>query len=387
MKDIPYGRQSINSQDTRAISDAILDNFLTQGPRVEEFENALCERLGAAHGVAVNSATSALHIACMALGVTKGDLVWTSAITFVASANCARYCGADVDFVDIDPKTYNMSIEALAKKLEEASNVGRLPKVLIPVHLTGQPCDMSEIHELSKVYGFSIIEDASHATGAEYREWKIGSGQFSDITVFSFHPVKIITTGEGGAALTNSKSLAKRMRQLRSHGITREHEDFADQSQPSFYYEQQNLGFNYRLTDFQAALGLTQLSRLEQFLERRREIAKYYDEKLVHTNATLPFQDSSTKSAWHLYVVRVGETKNPQKRNVIFEELRSRGIGVNLHYIPVYRHPYYASLGYKLSDFPEAEAYFSQAISIPIHAELTQEDQDYVINSLIELNV
>jgi UDP-4-amino-4,6-dideoxy-N-acetyl-beta-L-altrosamine transaminase len=382
---IPYGRQSIDDNDKIAISEAILDEFLTQGPRVEEFEYALCSKLGAEYGVAVNSATSALHLACMALGVNEGDIVWTSAITFVASANCARYCGADVDFVDVDSRTYNMSPEALSSKLKVASELGRLPKVVIPVHLTGQPCDMEAIYNLSKQYGFLIIEDASHATGAEYKGSTIGSCQFSDIAIFSFHPVKIITTGEGGAALTNSSELAKKMRHLRSHGITRNPEDFMDTSQPGFYYEQQELGFNYRLTDFQAALGLSQLKKLDTFLARRRQIANYYDEKLSDLNLKRPSQEEWGLSAWHLYVIRVGDPNDPRKRNIIFEKLRQNGIGVNLHYIPVYRHPYYEKLGYRPKDFPESESYYSQAISIPIHPELTQLEQDSVIRLIAEL--
>jgi UDP-4-amino-4,6-dideoxy-N-acetyl-beta-L-altrosamine transaminase len=382
---IPYGRQSIDDNDKIAISEAILDEFLTQGPRVEEFESALCSKLGAEYGVAVNSATSALHLACMALGVKEGDIVWTSAITFVASANCARYCGADVDFVDVDSRTYNMSPEALSSKLKAASELGRLPKVVIPVHLTGQPCDMEAIHKLSKQYGFLIIEDASHATGAEYKGSTVGSCEFSDIAIFSFHPVKIITTGEGGAALTNSSVLAKKMRHLRSHGITRNPEDFNDTSQPGFYYEQQELGFNYRLTDFQAALGLSQLKKLDTFLARRRQIAKYYDEQLSNLNLKRPSQEEWGLSAWHLYVIRVGDPNDPKKRNIMFEKLRENGIGVNLHYIPVYRHPYYEKLGYRVQDFPESESYYSQAISIPIHPELTQAEQDLVIRLIAEL--
>jgi UDP-4-amino-4,6-dideoxy-N-acetyl-beta-L-altrosamine transaminase len=382
---IPYGRQSIDETDKAAISEAIFEELLTQGPRVDEFEEALCSALGADFGVAVNSATSALHLACMALGLRKGDIVWTSAITFVASANCARYCDADVDFVDVDSKTYNMSPDALSTKLKLASESGQLPKIVIPVHLTGQPCDMEAIHKLSEQYGFSIIEDASHATGAEYRGSRIGSCEFSDISIFSFHPVKIITTGEGGAALTNSSELAQRMRHLRSHGITRNPEDFIDSTQPSFYYEQNSLGFNYRLTDLQAALGLSQLKKLDSFLERRRQIAKYYDTKLSGLNLKLPFQEEWGLSAWHLYVIRVGESGDPRKRNSIFEKLRAKGIGVNLHYIPVYRHPYYEQIGYNLEDFPESESYYSQAISIPIHPELSLAELDFVIESISEL--
>jgi len=382
---IPYGRQSIDSTDIESVVYALGEEFLTQGPTVELFESALKFYFLADYAVAVNSATSALHLACMALGVKEGDLVWTSAITFVASANCARYCGADVDFVDIDSKTHNMSPHSLEKKLEIAAQTGRLPKVVIPVHLTGQPCDMKAIHELSQKYGFSIIEDASHATGAKYNGKKIGSCEYSDIAVFSFHPVKIITTGEGGAALTNSPHLAQKMSQLRSHGITRESREFSIDSQPSFYYEQQYLGYNYRMTDFQAALGTSQLRKLDLFLARRIEIASRYDSELSKLEVSLPTQSPETKSSWHLYVIRVGEANDPKMRNTIFEQLRGKGIGVNLHYIPVYRHPYYSSMGYTVTDFPEAEAYYSQAISIPIHTELTSHEQEYVIQTLSEL--
>jgi UDP-4-amino-4,6-dideoxy-N-acetyl-beta-L-altrosamine transaminase len=321
----------------------------------------------------------------MALSVGQGDLVWTSAVTFVASANSARYCGADVDFVDIDPDTYNMSTEALETKLKAAYEAGRLPKVVIPVHLTGQPCDMKAIHHLSREYGFSIIEDASHATGADYLGSPIGSCEFSDITVFSFHPVKIITTGEGGAALTNSPELSHKMRQLRSHGITRYSDEFKLGSQPSFYYEQHDLGFNYRMTDIQAALGISQLNRLDSFIKRRRQIASHYDLKYRDHDMVLPFQHPDSNSSWHLYVVRVPSRAGKNSRNQIFESLRELGIGVNLHYIPVYRHPYYAMLGYDPESFPNSEAYYAEAISMPIFPALRRGKQDRVISSLLEL--
>jgi UDP-4-amino-4,6-dideoxy-N-acetyl-beta-L-altrosamine transaminase len=379
---IPYGRQSINNHDVDAVTKVLNGELLTQGPKVEEFESALCSFSGASFAISVNSATSALHLACLALDVQEGDIVWTSAITFVASANCARYCGADVDFVDIDPRTYNMSTSALETKLEIAKKAGLLPKVVIPVHLTGQPCDMEAIHKLSKIYGFSIIEDASHAIGAEYQSFNVGSGKFSDITVFSFHPVKIITTGEGGAAVTNSPELSARMRQLRSHGITRDPSMFRVDTQPSFYYEQQELGFNYRITDFQAALGLSQLERIDSFLSKRKEIAKKYNEKLENQSLILPYQIDQAHSSWHLYVIRVSDSNNPSFRNEVFEKLRGLGIGVNLHYIPVYRHPYYAEMGFDPKDYPEAESYYSQAISIPMHYELTDVEIDFVVQSI-----
>lgn len=382
---IPYGRQSITRQDLRDVLSTLRSEYLTQGPAVEKFETALGSSFGAAHSIAVNSATSALHLACIAVGVDEGDLVWTSAVTFVASANCAMYCGADVDFVDIDSGTYNMSPEALDTKLKVASRAGRLPKVVIPVHLTGQPCDMKAIHELSKKYGFSIIEDASHATGAHYLGSPIGSCEFSDITVFSFHPVKIITTGEGGAALTNSPQLADKMMQLRSHGITRNSDQFTVTSQPSFYYEQHDLGFNYRMTDIQAALGTSQLKRLDYFIKRRRQIASYYDFKFRDHDIVLPLQHSDGNSSWHLYVVRIPSRAGKNSRNQIFESLRELGIGVNLHYIPVYRHPYYAKLGYDPKSFPNSEAYYAEAISMPIFPELKSREQDKVVSSLLEL--
>jgi UDP-4-amino-4,6-dideoxy-N-acetyl-beta-L-altrosamine transaminase len=381
----PYGRQSISAKDVISVLSTLLSPNLTQGPALEEFELSLYSNFSAEHAVAVNSATSALHLACLALGVGPGDLVWTSAVTFVASANCARYCGAEVDFVDIDLETYNMSTQALEAKLRTASKAGRLPKVVIPVHLTGQPADMRGIHHLSREYGFSIIEDASHATGADYLGYPIGSCEFSDITVFSFHPVKIITTGEGGAALTNSPKLADKMRQLRSHGITRDSGQFTLASQPSFYYEQRDLGFNYRMTDIQAALGISQLNRLASFIKRRRQIASYYDLKFRDHHMVLPFQHPDGNSSWHLYVVRIPSRDGKNLRNQIFESLRELGIGVNLHYIPVYRHPYYAKLGYDPESFPNSEAYYAEAISMPIFPALRRGRQDQVISSLLEL--
>jgi UDP-4-amino-4,6-dideoxy-N-acetyl-beta-L-altrosamine transaminase len=382
---IPYGRQSLNYLDIQAVYSALQQDLLTQGPLAPEFEATLSKEFKASYSVVANSATSALHLACLALGVERGDLVWTSAVTFVASANCARYCGADVDFIDIDSETYNMSTQDLEEKLRAASKAGRLPKVVIPVHLTGQPSDMKTIHRLSQEYGFSIIEDASHATGASYLGSPVGSCEFSDITIFSFHPVKIITTGEGGAALTNSFELSKKMRQLRSHGITRDSDEFALQSQPSFHYEQHDLGFNYRITDFQCALGISQLKRLDDFIVRRLEISSYYNSKLKDAELTLPFQHPDGRSSWHLYVVRIPPSVRKPSRNQVFEGLRDRGIGVNLHYIPVYRHPYYSELGYDSRNYPNSEKYYAEAISLPIFPELKQAEQDQVISSLLEL--
>ncbi len=376
---IPYGRQSVSEEDIQAVVEVLRSDFLTQGPVVPEFERVVAAYCGAGHAVATNSATSALHIACLALGVGPGDLVWTSPVTFVASANCARYCGADVDFVDIDPRTYNLSVSALTDKLVQAKADGRLPKVLIPVHLAGQSCEMAEIHALSRQYGFRIIEDASHAIGGSYRGGKVGNCQYSDITVFSFHPVKIVTTGEGGMALTNDEALVKTMARLRSHGITRYAEDMTHVPDGPWYYQQIDLGFNYRMTDFQAALGLSQLRRLDAFVARRHELARRYDQLLKGSMAQTPWQHPDSYSGMHLYVVRVPA----ESRRQIFESLRSGGVGVNLHYIPVYRQPYYESLGYQRSQFPAAEAYYSQAITLPLYPGLEEMQQDQVVRQLL----
>jgi len=376
---IPYGRQSVSEEDIRAVVEVLRSDFLTQGPVVPEFERAVATYCGAGHAVATNSATSALHIACLALGVGPGDSVWTSPITFVASANCARYCGADVDFVDIDPRTYNLSISALKDKLVQAKADGCLPKVLIPVHLAGQSCEMAEIHALSRQYGFRIIEDASHAIGGSYRDGKVGNCQYSDITVFSFHPVKIVTTGEGGMALTNDEALVKTMARQRSHGITRYAEDMTHVPDGPWYYQQIDLGFNYRMTDFQAALGLSQLRRLDAFVARRHELARRYDQLLKGSVAQTPWQHPDTYSGMHLYVVRVPAESHGQ----IFESLRSGGVGVNLHYIPVYRQPYYERRGYQRSQFPVSEAYYSQAITLPLYPGLEEMQQDQVVRQLL----
>ena len=374
---IPYGRQDISEADIRAVVEALRSDWLTQGPAVPAFEKALAGRCGAQHAVAVNSGTSALHLACLALGVGPGDLVWTSAITFVASANCARYCGADVDFVDIDPRTWNMSVEALGRKLEAAQAAKRLPKVVIPVHLCGQPCDMQAIRQLGERYGFRIIEDASHALGATYRKDPVGSGRWSDITVLSFHPVKIITSGEGGAALANDPALAKRMQLLRTHGITREAQEMTHAPDGAWYYEQQELGLNYRLTDVHAALGLSQMSRLDEFLSARVAIAERYYELLKGLPVTVPYLGPLCTSAWHLYVVRV-----PKNRRAVYDKLRAAGIGVNLHYMPVYRQPYYERMGFDRSQFPQAERYYAEAITLPLYPRLTRTQQDEVAAAL-----
>ncbi|GGI54426.1 UDP-4-amino-4,6-dideoxy-N-acetyl-beta-L-altrosamine transaminase [Oxalicibacterium solurbis] len=381
---IPYGRQNISEADIQAVVDVLRSDFLTQGPAVPAFEQAVATYCGVKHAVAVNSATSALHIACLALGVKSGDWVWTSPITFVASANCALYCGAQVDFVDIDPLTYNLSVECLEEKLKLAESLGRLPKVVIPVHLCGQSCDMVGIHALSQRYGFKVIEDASHAIGGKYRNEPIGNCRYSDITVFSFHPVKIITTGEGGMAVTNEARLAKKMQLFRSHGITRNANEMTQAPDGPWYYEQIELGFNYRMTDIQAALGLNQMKRLDNVVTKRNEIAKDYDRALADTEFVIPFQDVDRYSAFHLYVVRLRSDDRGRSRKKIFEALRDSEIGVNVHYIPVYQQPYYKKLGFIKDDYPEAEKYYFEAISLPMYPDLTPDQQRYVCRILKE---
>ena len=377
---IPYGHQNINQDDIDAVVKILRSEFLTQGPAVPAFENAIEKYCDVKHAVAVNSATSALHIACLALGVGPGDYVWTTPITFVASANCALYCGANIDFVDIDPLTYNLSIERLAEKLSHAERLGRLPKVIIPVHLSGQSCDMEGIFKLSQQYGFRVIEDASHAIGGRYQNQPIGACNFSDITVFSFHPVKIITTGEGGMAVTNSSVFAKKMRLLRSHGITREEGEMTHDSDGPWYYEQIQLGFNYRMTDIQAALGVSQMQRLNNFVEQRHVVADKYFNLLKKLPLTLPCRSSDCYSSLHLYIIRIDSLKYDHVE--FFEAMRSNGVGVNLHYIPVYRQPYYAEMGFSPSDYPESEKYYAEAISLPIFPRLTDIQQEYITNAV-----
>lgn len=382
--DIPYGRQSISDDDIAAVVSVLRSDWLTQGPAVPAFEQAVAAYCGAAHAVAVNSATSALHIACLALNVGPGDLVWTSPITFVASANCARYCGADVDFIDIDPATSNLCVDRLANKLERAQLAGRLPKVVIPVHFAGLPCNMQAIRELADRYGFRIIEDASHAIGARYRGETVGNCRYSDITVFSFHPVKIITSGEGGMATTNDASLAARMNLLRSHGVTRDPALMKNTSDGPWYYEQVDLGFNYRMTDIHAALGLSQMKRLDDFIRRREAVATCYDEALAGLPLLLPATQPDRRSAHHLYVIRLEEERSGKQHRAAFESLRARGIGVNLHYIPVYLHPYYQRLGFSAQDFPNAHRHYATSISLPIYADLAPGQQARVIAALEE---
>ena len=382
---IPYGRQDISDSDIQAVVDVLRSDYLTQGPAVPAFEKSLADYCGTRHAVAVNSATSALHIACLALDVGPNDVVWTAPITFVASANCALYCGARVDFVDIDSRTYNMSVERLAEKLAQAEQSGKLPKVVIPVHLCGQPCDMAGIHALSQRYGFRIIEDASHAIGGKYRGEQIGNCRYSDITVFSFHPVKIITTGEGGMSMTNDARLAKRMQLLRSHGITRDVNEMNHVPDGPWYYQQIDLGYNYRMTDLQAALGLSQMQRLDVFVTKRHTIAMRYDQLLANLPVITPWQHADSYSGLHLYIIRLKLSKIGKTHRQVFEDLRATGIGVNLHYIPVYRQPYYEGLGFKAGYCQEAEQYYAEAISLPMYPGLTEERQDQVVAALQEV--
>jgi len=379
---IPYGRQDISEADIQAVVDVLRSDFLTQGPAVPAFESAVAARCGVPHAVAVNSATSALHLACLALGVGPGARVWTSPITFVASANCALYCGAQVDFVDIDPRTYNLSVACLEAKLGQAEKSGCLPHVVIPVHLCGQSCEMTRIHELGRRYGFKIIEDASHAIGGTYRNEPIGSCRFSDITVFSFHPVKIITTGEGGMAVTSDARLAKQMLLLRSHGITRDTGEMTRESDGPWYYQQIKLGFNYRMTDLQAALGLSQMKRLDEFIAQRHALFRRYDESLSRMPVVLPWQHPDSYSGLHLYVIRLKRNEIRTTHRAVFESMRAAGIGVNLHYIPVYRQPYYEELGFTAGHCPEAERYYAEAISLPMYPGLTEAEQDRVLRAL-----
>lgn len=379
---IPYGRQDVTQGDIDAVIEVLKSDFLTQGPKLPEFEQAVAGYVGARHALAVNSATSALHIACLALGVGRGDTVWTSPITFVASANCALYCGAKLGFVDIDPKTYNICPQGLAKKLEQAEKDRALPKVLIAVHFAGQSCDMQAMHQLARRYGFKIIEDASHAIGGRYQAELIGGCRYSDITVFSFHPVKIITTAEGGMALTNDDSLAKRMMLLRSHGITRDPSWMIGAPEGAWYYEQIELGFNYRMTELQAALGISQLQRVDQYVARRNFLAARYDELLADLPLITPWQHPNSYSAMHLYVVRLRLEEIAKSRREVFDELRAQGVGVNVHYIPVHTQPYYRKLGFGPGYFPEAERFYSEALSLPLHPSLTTVQQDLVVSAL-----
>lgn len=376
---IPYGRQDIADDDIAAVTEVLRSDWLTQGPAVERFERAVADYCGSRHAVAVNSATSALHIACAALELGPGDWLWTTPNTFVASANCGLYCGAQVDFVDIDPHTRNMSVAALRTKLEVARREDRLPRIVIPVHFSGEPCDLREMKALADEYGFCIVDDASHAVGARYEDYVIGATPYSDITVFSFHPVKIITTAEGGMAVTANDELAARMQRLRSHGITRNPADMKREADGPWYYEQVELGFNYRLTDIQAALGASQIQRLDDYVARRHELADRYDALLADLPLKLPYRNPANRSALHLYVI---ELDDPARRREVFEALRAADIGVNVHYIPVHTQPYYRDMGFAAGDFPAAEAYYAAAISLPMYPTLTESEQDRVVSVL-----
>lgn len=381
---IPYGRQEITQADIDAVIAVLQSDFLTQGPTVPQFEQAIADYCGVRHAVAMNSATSALHVACLALGLGAGDVLWTSPISFVASANCALYCGASVDFVDIDPLTYNLSVPALAEKLAQAEKVGRLPKIVVPVHLCGQSCDMAAIHQLAQQYGFKVIEDASHAIGGRYRDLPVGNCAYSDITVFSFHPVKIITTAEGGMAVTNQPALAERMALLRSHGITRDPAWMTHEPDGPWYYQQIALGFNYRMTDVQAALGLSQLSRLDEYVTERQAKAAYYNQALAELPIVLPWQHPDTYSAFHLYVICF---HSEEERNKIFSLLKENNVGVNVHYIPIYKQPFFTKNFPDISSskfFPNAERYYNHVLTIPLYPNIAIEQQKYIVKKLRE---
>ena len=379
---IPYGRQDINQADINAVVNVLKSDFITQGLQVPLVEKTLYEYCDTNYAVVVNSATSALHIACLALGLGKDDYLWTSPITFVASANCALYCGSKVDFVDIDPKTYNLSPEALEDKLIQAEKQGKLPKIVMPVHFAGQSCSMKRIQQLSKKYKFKIIEDASHAIGGKYLGKRVGSCKYSDITVFSFHPVKIITTGEGGAAITNNQKLAEKMRLLRAHGVTRNRELMTAEPDGDWYYQQIDLGFNYRMTDIQAALGIGQMQRLDKFIAKRHKLCQMYDKSFDDLPIIKPHQDKDSYSALHLYPIQVDKNKTNKSRGQVFNKLRENGIGVNVHYIPIHIQPYYQQFEFKIGDFPNAESYYKQTISMPLFHMMTTEQHSKIINEL-----
>ena len=381
---IPYGRQNILDDDIDAIVKVLKSDYLTQGPVVPEFEKSICEYTGASFAIAVNSGTSALHIACLSLGLGKGDWLWTSTISFVASANCGLYCGSKVDFVDIDPTTWNISVDQLKTKLIVAKNNNKLPKILVLVHLSGFPCDMEEIYQLSKEFGFYIVEDACHAIGGRYRDNQIGSCMFSDITVFSFHPVKTITTGEGGMATTNDFNLANKMSILRSHGITRDRSLMTKKPDGIWYYQQIRLGFNYRMTDIQAALGMSQLSRIDSNIKERHKIIKFYNDNLLNLPIQLPYQGNEQYTGGHLYIIRIKNTYEKSLRNHVFQSLIDADINVNIHYIPIHTQPYYKNMGFSFGDFPEANSYYEEAISLPIFPELSKKDMEFIVSVVVK---
>ncbi|MBL4909647.1 MAG: UDP-4-amino-4,6-dideoxy-N-acetyl-beta-L-altrosamine transaminase [Alteromonadaceae bacterium] len=378
---IPYGKQDINQADIDAVIEVLHSDWLTQGSTVPKFEQAIADKCQVKLAVAVSSATAALHIACLALDIKEKDRVWTSPITFVASANCALYCGATVDFIDIDLNSGNISVMTLEKKLVKAKQQNKLPKVIIVVHLAGQSCDMLAIYNLSQQYGFKIIEDASHAIGGQYKNKPVGCCQFSDITVFSFHPVKIITSAEGGMAVTNTQQLAEKMQLYRSHGITANEQQMTEPSHGPWYYQQIALGFNYRMTDIQAALGLSQLYRIDSFIEQRNQLAKKYDKAFKETAITPLIADKNCLSAYHLYLILLPQANAEQHKKAIIT-LREQNIFAHVHYIPVHLQPFYQNLGFKLGDFPNAEQYYQQAITLPLHPKITRLEQNYIIEKV-----
>ena len=382
---IYYGKQDINEADIQAVEAVLRSDFLTQGPAIERFEQRVAQYCGVKYAVAVCNATSALHIACLAAGLGKGDLLWTSPITFVASANCARYCGADVDFVDIDENTYNMSVSALEQKLQEAKRQGRLPKIVVPVHMAGQSCDMRAIKKLSEEYGFTLLEDASHCIGADYADTKVGSCAYSDMAVLSFHPVKIITTGEGGMVLTNDAALYEQLCLYRSHGITRDPKHMTKESDGDWYYQQVALGFNYRMTDIQAAPGASQMDRLDEFVARRRFLAARYNELLRDLPLRTPFVLKEAQPSWHLYIVRIDFDRVHKTKQQIFAEMRDKGIALNLHYIPVHTQPYYEALGFHAEDCPAAVEYYREALTLPLYPSMTDAEQEMAARALREV--
>ncbi len=379
---IPYGRQDISKEDIAEVVETLKSDFLTQGPKTPLFEKIVADYCGSKYGIAANSATSALHIACLALGLTKGDSLWTSPNSFVASANCGLYCGAKIDFVDIDPLTYNLSTEALEKKLIQAKQDNKLPKIVIPVHFAGQSCDMQKIHSLGKEYGFKIIEDASHAIGGSYLKNKIGMCEYSDITVFSFHPVKIITTAEGGLATTNDRGLFESMQLFRTHGVTRDPKLMTKETEGAWYYQQVDLGFNYRMTELQAALGISQMRRLDEFVNKRNILKNRYDQLLSELPVIRPHQSNNITSALHLYPIQIDTNKTKVSRHKVFDSLKKGGIGVNVHYIPIHTQPYYQEMGFAYGDFPIAETYYSNAISLPLFSQMSSEEQNKVVTTL-----
>ena len=381
---IPYAKQDISDEDIDSVIEVLKSDFLTQGNKVPLFEDIISERVGAKYALAANSATSCLHLSCLSLGLSKGDILWTSPITYVASANCALYCGAEVDFVDIDPLTWNISVEILEEKLKTARKIKKVPKILVLVHLAGNPCDLQKVFDLSKEYGFSIIEDASHALGSKYSGEHIGSSVYSDISVFSFHPVKNITTGEGGMILTNNQKLSEKIHLYRSHGITRDTKKMINKEEGLWYYEQLLLGFNFRMSDIHAALGISQMNSLDKFISKRNELSQIYTKELKGLPLTIQRVRKEDLSAWHIFVIRLKLSELKLSRLEIYNSLRNKGIGVNVHYIPVHLHPFYKNLGFNKGDFPNSENYYDGAITIPMFTKLKKKEIKFVIQALKE---